>query len=188
MPDFVRIESMVLQLRKILELVAFGSLVANIDQYRNLRDKYAHDWRAELILADIERLNPHLYPQPVEQTKSTQEAVDHVRFVPEADDSYVRRSDFSKVYGKCAALLHAENPYGGNRNFEYYQQNLPIGMRKIERLLSANVIRLVSDSNYYLIQMRSSDGKPHHYTISPAGHAVVGLIAPGHATPRYRSA
>lgn len=167
-PDFVRVESLVLQVRKILELVALGSMVANESEYRKANDAFAEHSRADIILRDIERINPHFYPTPAKQTKSQQDGVDHhLEFIDDPNESYLRKGDFPKIYKKCGGLMHAQNPYGSQRDYGYYESNVTTWMKKVEKLLTVHVIRLLDDDNYYLIQMKAADGLPHGYVISP---------------------
>ena len=55
-------ESICLQIRKILELIALGSLVANRPEYQKYRKNFRRDWNAKRILETLERANPNLYP------------------------------------------------------------------------------------------------------------------------------
>lgn len=54
-----------------LELIAFGSLVANKDSYSAAYAKFAEHWNARLMLRDVERVNPDFYPRPVIEAPST---------------------------------------------------------------------------------------------------------------------
>ncbi len=169
MPDFVRVESLILQVRKILEVVAMGSLVANEPEYRKVHEAFARHSRADVILRDLERVNPDFYPKPATHSRSEQKGVDHhMKIIDHPDDSYLRKSDFSKIYKKCGGMMHAQNPFGSERDYHYYESNVTTWMKKVEKLLTVHVIRLLGDENYYLIQMKSQDGLPHGYVISPA--------------------
>ena len=172
-PDFVRVELLVLQVRKILELIALGSMVANEAEYTNAYKKFEKHYHANLILNDIEKLNPDFYPKPADQTKSMDEGVNHhLEIKQELDESYLARSDFSRIYEQCGALLHAQNPYGASRDYAQYESNIRKWMKKIEKLLNIHVIRLINDNNYYLIHMNTEDGKPHGYTLSPNTNGI----------------
>ena len=59
------IEICTLQLRKIVELIAMGSMVSNIEKYAEIRDTYKNDWNAKYVFADIERINSNFYPVPI---------------------------------------------------------------------------------------------------------------------------
>ena len=147
-PDFVRVESLILQVRKILELMALGSMVANESAYKEAYEKFEQRSHADRILRDLERINPDFYPRPAKVSKSEQEGVDHhMELVENPDASYLRKSDFPKIYKKCGGLLHAQNPFGSQRDYHYYESNIPVWMKKIEKLLSVHVFRLIDDNN-----------------------------------------
>src|SRR5260370_28719120 len=65
------IESIYLQYRKMLELIALGSLVANKDVFSKVYQDFAKYWNAELLVKDIERVNPDFYPRPIIQEPSS---------------------------------------------------------------------------------------------------------------------
>ena len=58
------IESMCLQIRHILELIAFASLCANQTAYAAVHKDFASHWNADLLLRDLARVNPDFYPAP----------------------------------------------------------------------------------------------------------------------------
>lgn len=49
----VHVEFACLQIRKILELIAFGSLISNMELYSKEYDKFSKFWNAELMLKDM---------------------------------------------------------------------------------------------------------------------------------------
>jgi hypothetical protein len=51
------IEVVYLQFRKMLELIALGSLVANKEAFSQVYQRFSECWKADLILKDIERVN-----------------------------------------------------------------------------------------------------------------------------------
>ena len=63
--SITNVEFVALQLRKILELIALANLVANVEEYRRIRQSYATDWNAKRIIEQIKRINPDYYPQPI---------------------------------------------------------------------------------------------------------------------------
>ena len=56
------VESIYLQFRKILELIAMGSLAANKEIFSQFHEKFSTYWNAKYIIKDIEKLNPEFYP------------------------------------------------------------------------------------------------------------------------------
>ena len=63
--QFTNIEFMTLQIRKIIEHIAMGNLVANKELYEEYSTKFSSNWNAKYIFRDLERLNPKFYPIPV---------------------------------------------------------------------------------------------------------------------------
>lgn len=145
------IESAYLQLRKILELIAFSSLIANIDVYSKAYIKFSTHWNASLMLKDIERINPNFYPKPIIQKPSKNP--DFVSEWSNRENDFLTKDDFLSLYEKCGKILHAENPYGSRVDIELYGKSLPAWRTKIVNLLNAHTIRLINDNNIYLFQM-----------------------------------
>src|ERR1700681_4029713 len=65
------VESTCLQLRKVLELIAFGSLVANAEAYTSVYSKVSKAWQAADLLKELEKVNSEFYPVPVVEVPST---------------------------------------------------------------------------------------------------------------------
>ncbi len=103
------VESICLQIRKILELIAFSSLIANKDIYSAQHKKFAEHWNARLVLQDLERVNPDFYPNPIIIKPSSAPGI--VSDWTNRQGDFLTKEQFIKVYEKCGGLLHAENPY-----------------------------------------------------------------------------
>ncbi|HVS01123.1 MAG TPA: hypothetical protein VMW27_31185 [Thermoanaerobaculia bacterium] len=54
-----------LNLRKSLELIAFGTLSANKEAYAEAHADFAGHWNAKKLFAKLEKLHPEFYPKPV---------------------------------------------------------------------------------------------------------------------------
>ena len=159
------IESICLQIRKILELVALGSLVANKKKYAEQHEKFHKYSHANRILRDIEGINPQFYPKPLIEAPSNRSGVKND--LKERKSGFLTRDHFAKVYEKCGNILHADNPLGSKSNYAYYEKKIPKWMEEIRNLLNTHSIFLVDDPNMYLIHMKEKDGKAHGYTFAP---------------------
>lgn len=160
------IESACFQVRKILELIALASLVANKAEFAAQNEKFAKVWNARLILNDLERLNPQFYPKPIREVPSVNPGI--VNELQDITDGFLTKDDFLKVYEKCGAMMHSDNPYGGKTEYEYYDKSIPKWMEKTKHLLNTHSIRLINDDNFYLIHMKEAgDDKVHGYTFGP---------------------
>jgi len=161
--DLARLEFAALLLRKCLEQVALGSLISNREAYCVAYNKFEREWNARLILRDIERVNPPFYPIPVKQSGRPEAGRVHYQLI---EDGFLTRKEFVKVYDKCAALLHAPNPYGSTPNYEYLAKQIPDWAKRLTRLLDQHVLRLAGAEIGALIHMREADGQVHHYGLT----------------------
>lgn len=160
------VESVALQLRKILELIAFGSLVANKESYSAAYEKFASNWNARLMLRDLERINPDFYPKPVVEAPSSDPRVLHQ--LKDRQPDYLTKDEFERAYDKCGAIMHADNPYGSRVEVKYYLEKLPEWRTKILNLLNNHQIKLFNEPGFFLIHMKENqDEKVHAYRFQP---------------------
>jgi hypothetical protein len=161
------IETVSLQLRKILELIAFGSLVANKEAYSSAYEKFATHWNARFLLRDLERVNQDFYPKPVVEIPSPDPRALHQ--LKDRDTDYLTREEFEKAYEKIGAIMHAANPYGSKVDLDYYLGRLPTCWTEILNLLNNHQVRLLNDRGFYVIHMKEDrDDKVHYYRFDPA--------------------
>ncbi|MGD0137392.1 MAG: hypothetical protein ABSD28_00825 [Tepidisphaeraceae bacterium] len=161
------IESAYLQFRKILELIALGSLVANKNEFSKVYAEFATCWNAQYLLKDIERVNPDFYPRPIVELPAGKPGVK--RDLQDKKDGFLTKAEFLKLYEKCGAIMHAGNPYGSQVDYGYYEGNIQGWFDRIIGLLNSHTIKLVNDPNLYLIHMQEpGDNKVHHYVFAPA--------------------
>ena len=156
------IEFMCLQIRKILELISLGSLVANKQEFEKEQIKYQKFWHAEKILKDIERLNPDFYPRPILEKQSDKPNVK--RNLVDKKDENLTKTEFVKVYVKCGKIMHADNPFGSKVELEFYEKQIVLWLDKIIGLLNSHMIKLKGHDNFYLIHMQEDrDELVHGY-------------------------
>jgi hypothetical protein len=158
------IESICLQIRKILELIAFGSLIANKPAYAKAYSDFAKTWNAELLLRDLSRINANFYPRAIFEVPSAIPGV--VNDFKDREDA-LTEADFVKIYKKCGAIMHASNPYGSIVDIDYYKSQVSDWVNKIVNLLDSHVIRLLDESRFYLVHMKEDkDDEVHWYEFS----------------------
>ena len=68
--EAIVLETVSLQLRKMLELIALGSLVANKKEYEKRYSNFSKAWNAELLLKDLARINPDFFPIAVVENQT----------------------------------------------------------------------------------------------------------------------
>ncbi len=119
MYEVTHIETMVLQVRMITELIALASLAANRAIFENQQRKFEKHWDPVQILKDVERLNPNFYPRPVIELPATQPGVKSD--MVDRTDGYLTRAELIEVHGRCGNVLHARNPYRAPHDYELYE-------------------------------------------------------------------
>ena len=160
------LECMCLQIRKILELIALGSLVVNKIEYAKQHSDFHKHWNGGEILKKLEAVNPSFYPAPIKEVPSIDGKA--INNLVDVEDGYLTKEEFVKVYGRCGKMAHADNPFGKTVDYEFYEKQITEWMGKIRNLLNVHKIKLVDDPNMYLIHMKEDrDDKVHGYTFAP---------------------
>ena len=157
------VESMVLQVRIITELVALASLSANKAIFEKDRKKFKKQWHPDKILGDVEKLNPNFYPVPIIEVPSGNSRIESGLI--EMKTGFMKRDELIEVHGRCGNLLHAENPFGKGLDYDYYEKMVPTWMDQIRNLLNCHMIKLLNGDRFYLVHMQEErDNCVHMYT------------------------
>lgn len=156
------VESVSLQIRKILELIALASLAANRSEYAKHRRHFHRDWNAKRILETLKKANPEFYPQPNKQVVNREtgkvDSLEDIKF------GFLTQNDFVTLYGVCSGILHADNPFSQKQNLEAFLESVPTWMEKIKTLLNHHTIQLIDeDKQLWVLMQAESDGKVYVY-------------------------
>ncbi|MCP9773824.1 hypothetical protein KBY66_14590 [Synechococcus sp. Tobar12-5m-g] len=149
-----------LQVRKVLELIAFASLIANVQEYSRQYSEFSKHWNARYMLRDLARINPDFYPQPIVQAPSQQPGL--AMEWNERPDDYLSRDRFEIAYEQCGGLMHADNPYGSLTDLDGYKSSIKAWRNQIVNLLNAHTISLSGETNLYLFQMGAGLERPSY--------------------------
>lgn len=165
------LESIYLQFRKILELIALGSLVVNRNQVEKHKQKFDTWWHAERILADIKKVNPEFYPKPIQDSAGNANRKTIPYAIKPINEGFLTRDKFAKLYDECGGILHAVNPFGNKVDYSKYEKVMTNWLKRIMILLNSHTIRLLNDENLYIVHMHEAqDNYVHAYTFAPVGH------------------
>ena len=160
------IESICLQIRHVLELIAFASLCANQKAYSEVHADFASSWNAEFLLRDLARVNADFYPVPEAEGTSADPKV-KVHAV-EITDGFLTKEEFVKVYKKSSAMMHARNPYGSKTGHHYFEKAIPEWRAKIVKLLNVHRKKVLGHPGFWLIHMHETgDDEVHYYEFVP---------------------
>ena len=150
-----------LQLRKILELIALASMVANQPEYRKHREHFHRDWNGKRILNTLQAANPRFYPVPTRQVRDPR--TDEVIETKKITSGFLTKKDYVRLYDTCGAILHARNPFSkGGQDARSFLENAVVWMERIQVLLNHHQIQLFdSDKQVSVLMEAESDGKVH---------------------------
>ena len=162
-------EFCVLQIRKILELIALSALVSDAELYREKLESIEKKWNAKLIMHDIEEIHPNFYPTPVHFEN------DELTILPD-DGSYLNLKKFEKIYDRCGKFLHTLSPFAGEDEVKngklfknqkdidaLYEQvwgEIPDWTKLISRLLSAHIVQLYNEKYVCCIELGDKNELP----------------------------
>ena len=149
------VECVYLQFRKVLELIATASLVANHDADDVLRKEGMRKWHAGDILEAVETVNPDYYfPKPVRLVERSRDgfSVGLDGYRGEWKDfkgDYLTREKFTTLYNVCGGLLHSPNPF----DKKAIVQNTKGDKRKMQqaRKWRRRIIELVTHHTFSLV-------------------------------------
>ena len=155
-------ESVALQLRIILELIALSSLVANREQYSKHRANFKKDWNAKRILKTLEKVNPKFYPIPTKQVPISK---GHYA-TPQIESGYLKKEEFITLYDRCSSILHADNPFSKKESNMrlFLSKEAPEWMDKIIVLLNHHHVHPIDDDRMYIVLMKSKNDEKVHMT------------------------
>ena len=159
-------EFVAVQLRKVLESIAFGSLCANQKQYSESHENFGNEWRAKKILGNLEQVHPRFYPAPLREPVTKP---DGTKYFPSVEDGFMNRTEFEELYDTCSAAMHATNPFSDRTSIDF---RLPVQewVNRIRSLLNIHVMYLAGTKTIWVVYMNGEDGKVQALTAVPTEH------------------
>lgn len=166
-----------LQLRYICELVALSSLAAHHDL--GLGTRLLKEWNAGQAFALLEQINPHCFPTSIRNVPDSKGV--HNFHVTEGP-SDLKRSDLSKIYAGCGAVLHRgmiKDVMAGKPR-EYRLEELNLWHSQLLGLLTQHMILIRNPDRTLLVNFYSDDGKVAVYSAE--------AVEPEELSPEVRAA
>lgn len=145
------VEFSCIQIRKILELIAFSALVANKVEYQKVQENLGKLWKAKDIVKNLEVINPNFYPEPIKLQYFNGDP-NNTRTQP-VKTGYLTREEFLNIYARCGGLLHAQNPFSKKKEFLQTSKVIPMWLAKVKKLLNQHVVTLVGETNMIMVIM-----------------------------------
>lgn len=154
-------EFLAIQLRKILELIAFGSLIANKEQYAQAHNNFDSHWNAKDMLKYLEAVNPDFYPAPLKVASIGTNGEKNLDFIKKG---FLTKEQFVSLYDKCGGLLHTQNPFSAKKAQRLNITDFKKWVALIQKLLAFHRARLFGATEGWLVVMQhESDGKVHAF-------------------------
>lgn len=172
-------EFMWLQLRQVVELVAFSAIAADKERYVALRlqqdakSNYQNDWRAEKILGHLSNINPKFLPQALGQMKVQPDGTKHFEGLAAAQQATLDR--YVSIHQTAGEYLHAVNPF--DPNTEQHEADMRAAAR--ERIETEYAYLKTSLAEHYKIGLEFKAGDDPKLLDNPKYVWVVVLGKPG---------
>ena len=144
-----RVESICLQLRMLLELIVFSSLVSNKDIWQKSQKELQSSQDISKKLRELKRRHPNFYPRPVDLDGSIpgEEPVHRT-------EGFLSEDKLIEVYGRLGNILHAENPLGKETDYRFFIDSVTGWLSEVMNLLECHKVYLYHrPEEFYLIKM-----------------------------------
>jgi hypothetical protein len=133
-------ERVCLQLRKILELIAYSTLVANKDAFASFHPNFAEFWKAKNVLNKLREINPRYYPAALRETTLNGQR----HFEDAMPDTWLTEGEFAPLFDSCSEVLHIANPFDGSELGDL-GRTVPAWIARIRGVLQIHVVALTPD-------------------------------------------
>jgi hypothetical protein len=153
----LQIESIYLQFRKILELIAMGSLLNHKSAYAAAHSTFTKHWNARRIVENLRKVNPLFFPQPVE---NNQKRIVELHPIAHA----LSEAEFEELYKRTGGVLHIANPFVPGIDYKTFSNEVNGWLAKIVALLNQHKLHMLGDSGFWLIQMSTTERSEVHYS------------------------
>ena len=132
-----RVETACLQLRMVLELIVFSSLVSNKDAWQKSQDELRRAWNIKKIMGDLRGIHSRYYPEPKGKR-----------------GDFLTEERLVTVYDQLNKIIHAENPMGAQINLRHYMESMPKWLEWATNLLMEHKVFLYHHPNvFYWVRM-----------------------------------
>ncbi len=159
-------EVVCLLLRRLLEQIAFSSLVAHREIYEQLHNDARTIWRAKRLLERLEKVHPEFFPSPVKRGESDVIGVQH--HFELVDDGFLTKDEFVFLYDKASDGMHTWNPFKDAERVINFERSIAEWVQRIETLLEFHIVHFMDIKDVWLIQMDHPEDHKVHAFIAPA--------------------
>ena len=158
------LEFMCLQMRKICELFAFSTLIANRQEYMKLRNEFEKDWNFTNIIRSVNKVNEKYFPEPLNPVLDETGKVTKYEGIK---NDFLTIENIKDIYSQCCDFVHAQNHYkdlgniypGKYEEFLSWMTRLSDWRQKFIKLLNCHVIGVNTTElkRIYITYMHADD-------------------------------
>jgi hypothetical protein len=145
-------EAACLQLRMIIELIAFASLASNRELYENVWSGYRKHNDFSVLTKRLRQINPRFLPTSV--LLQGRDARGVTQMIDASDQLDVDR--LVSAHGKLGNVLHAHNPYRPKLPIAEQQELLRSMTKHLIRCLQ-NHVAILSSGEHLLVSMKGNN-------------------------------
>ena len=155
LPLYMKVETIALQIRTVIESIALASLVANEPLYKEEAERFKKLWRTKEIFDFIEKRNPDFYPKPVTPFLIHRCTGRFSSGITLIEDGFMTRDMCLEVYKKCCDFLHAQKPFAEEDDRDYlgFLSQVPVWINLIVNLLDWHIFKLFGSDDFYVVIM-----------------------------------
>ncbi|EIK2268851.1 hypothetical protein [Vibrio cholerae] len=142
--NLVFIESTSLQIRKVLELVAYLSILVNGDK---LNSKERNEYHAKKIVELLNEKTTIFYPFPscvIEKSDGKEKNI-----IPLFHESSLSQVEFKEAYQLCGKVLHAQHPLKTKVNFQDIKRKNHNYLQRLKSLMTQHTIPVKRPNGVY---------------------------------------
>ena len=137
------VEMTALQIRKIIELIAFSLISIHHETYKkyraNVGEDFINDWNGRDIINNLLKLNPDFLFKPILKEVLVQpDGTKDLQLQNEKECYTLKR--LSKLYDRCGGILHVMNPWKNCNKVESFHGELKSIIKKLNATFEDHVI------------------------------------------------
>lgn len=171
-------DSGVLQLRKALEATAYASIVPNKAEYQSFRQNlmpnndFTKDFNARMIFDNLRNISKDFYPLPLVPPKRQDDNLWHF---DRKEQGFLSKKKFTKIYDRLGKFLHADNPWGTNKQRQNMVKDIEATIKGTRELLELHtaVIRTNNYNGVWVVEIPRNGSTPKIVTGLADGEFVV---------------
>lgn len=151
------VESVSLQVRKIIELIVYSLLINNKVAYAKDNKDFKTHWRIKKILDNLEKINPDYFPVPI-KTKRGSENEFHM---DDVENDFFDKDDLISLYDECSKFIHTDKPFLEKNFNEIFRDTIIEKINRMQKLIALHRVGSLSGDEFWIVALWD-DGSTHY--------------------------